>query len=344
MKKSIKHFAVVTMVVAVATMGMFMTGCRNRNNYDFTIGLNQFLVFPAACDSTEGFRTRLTELMDDAGYSVNFLYQNANGDAATATTIANNFLAQRVDMMFSVGTTAVNATIAAAAGAGGTTPVVFSSASNPTASQMLHPFTTGTSDVVDMTAQVALLRELVGIPTGGFYVAYLYSSDEDNVRAQGDMLVDAAAADGITVTRHGVTDVGQVTTRITAIQGNPRYRAIFTGQDNRLGTDAAFQMIGDLNANGSRPLPIMSSFAAKVAAGAAVLSMAPCYLHLGAMTAELAFRVLVGGETPGDIRINGMRYYRSPATALDLIINRTLAESFGMTIPQRMLDAATEVY
>ena len=72
----------------------------------YTVGIIQQVQHEALDAATQGFQDALTELLGD---SVTIDPQNASGDTANCTTIANNFVSQGVDLIMANGTTALQA-------------------------------------------------------------------------------------------------------------------------------------------------------------------------------------------------------------------------------------------
>lgn len=72
----------------------------------YTVGICQLVTHDALDAATQGFQDALTELLGD---SVTIDPQNASGDTANCTTIANNFVSQGVDLIMANGTTALQA-------------------------------------------------------------------------------------------------------------------------------------------------------------------------------------------------------------------------------------------
>ena len=86
---------------------LVLTGCSGDNNAQgegeqtkLKIGTTQILDHPSLNAAREGFEERLTELGID--YEVD--YQVAGGDVPTAQLIAENFVANNVDLIYAIST------------------------------------------------------------------------------------------------------------------------------------------------------------------------------------------------------------------------------------------------
>ena len=127
----------------------------------YTVGIIQQVQHEALDAATQGFQDALTELLGD---SVTIDPQNASGDTANCTTIANNFVSQGVDLIMANGTTALQA----AATGTSTIPILGTSITEYGVALGIDGFTgttgynvSGTSDLAPLDQQAAMLHDLV---------------------------------------------------------------------------------------------------------------------------------------------------------------------------------------
>ncbi len=69
---------------------------RQKNQSQFTIGATQIVEHPSLDAAYEGFQKAL----EDAGLDVTYDFQSAQGDQNNTSAIANNFVADQVDLIF----------------------------------------------------------------------------------------------------------------------------------------------------------------------------------------------------------------------------------------------------
>ena len=126
----------------------------------YTVGICQLVQHPALDAATQGFKDALTEKLGDA---VKFDEQNANGDAPTAATICNGFVASNVDLILANAT----APLQSAAAATSTIPVLGTSITDYATALSIDDWTgvvggniSGTSDLAPLDEQAAMLNEL----------------------------------------------------------------------------------------------------------------------------------------------------------------------------------------
>ena len=101
--------------IALAAAGaLALAGCSNGGSdssdkggdaASYKIGISQLVQHPALDAATAGFQ----KAFDDAGVDVEFDVQNANGEQATAVTIAQTFASQDLDLVLAVATPAAQA-------------------------------------------------------------------------------------------------------------------------------------------------------------------------------------------------------------------------------------------
>ena len=297
-----------------------------------TIGINQFLQHPMLDAARIGFTERLDELMTEAGRTASYNYQNASANSATATVISNNFINNNVDIIFALTTPSAQSARNAAAESG--TPIVYGAVTAPeapTTGLTGHDHVAGVSDRIEMESVIELIKQLLGGSVN--HITYIYTASEDNPRIQGEQLTTAANALGITVTMRSINNFADLPSVMVAIS-NSDAEAIYIGTDNLLASNMT--QVANLNRNGPR-LPIITGAATMVADGG-VASLAVNYTNIGIQAAEIAFRILVGGETPGDIPPFYFEY-----DTLDIHVNTSVAADIGFTIPQALIDRATTV-
>ena len=145
---------------------IFALSCGNKNDTvngktqnnsqqkaKFKIGVTQFMTHPSLDLVKKGFEDAIKQ----AGIDADFDEKNANGEVSTATLIANNYKADKKDLVFGI------ATPSAQQLANNITdiPVLFSAVTDPASAKILNSNVTGTSDKVDnVSQQLDLLLKL----------------------------------------------------------------------------------------------------------------------------------------------------------------------------------------
>jgi len=334
MKKIISLSAAVCMLV-VALFGL--VGCTQNEIYDFTVGIIAGSHIDAFSLGREGFETRLTQLMQDAGYSVQFLYQNAGAQPAMGSSIASNFAAQQVDMIFSMGTGVSQAALPVATAA--EIPLVFGIITDPVGANLLTDASTGSSSALPMYTQISLLEELLGAPlSADNRVAFLYTSDEANSVASLERLRAAAPED--TIMSFGIPNPGleQLSQQFINIVADPTIRAIYVPQDNQLVQPPAVQMLQNLNRSQApdQRLPIVAADLPLVELGT-LASFSVDFADNAAAAADMAFDILVNGIWPET-------FFAHTADTLRLYINTSEAVEIGFALPAELVARADKTF
>ena len=93
----------------------------------YTIGVNQLVQHDALDASRQGFIEGLKEKGFEEGKNLKIDYQNAQGDMAIAKTISDQFVTSKVDMIFAIATSSLQASYNATKDI----PIVFTAVTDP---------------------------------------------------------------------------------------------------------------------------------------------------------------------------------------------------------------------
>ena len=336
MKKFRRLFAALLMVILlVASLGACTQNAPATEAREFTVGILSGAQIPAFELGAPGFQNRLTELMEAAGHRVSFTYQNAGGDPAMSTTIANTFAAQNVDLIFCLGTSASQQALPVATNAG--IPLVYGIITDPVGAGLVSEMSTGSSSALPMETQIDLLEELIGSELNAENrVAFLYTTDEDNSVASLGRLQAVAPADTILPFGIPANGLEHLTQLFINIAADPTIRAIYIPQDNQI--TGQMQMVQNLNRsqNPERRLPVVVADLPIVGDGA-LASLSVDFAANGAAAADIAFDILVNETWP-------QTFYSPTAASLSLYINATEAEAIGFVIPSTLTERANRTF
>ena len=328
LKKFLSAVLLLAMCIAV------LNGCSGETSYDFTIGILSGAQIPAFELGTPGFRDRLTELMAAEGKTVEFIYNNAAGDPAMSTSIANTFAAQQVDLIFSLGTSASQNALPVATSAG--IPLVYGIITDPVGAGLVSDISTGSSSALPMDTQVDLLQELTGSAlNANNRVAFLYTTDEANSVASLGRLQAVAPNDTIVPFGIPANGLEHLTQHFINIAADTTISAIYIPQDNQI--TGQMQMVQNLNRsqNPDRQLPIVVADL-PIVAGGAIASWSVDFAANGAAAADIAFDILINERWPET-------FYLPNAASLSLYINATEAEAIGFAIPSSLVERADRI-
>jgi len=291
------------------------------------VGITQIVEHPSLDQARQGFIDRLGELGYVEGVDIVYDIQSAQGDLATAQTIARKFQADGVDLILAIATPTAQATAHIVKDI----PILITAVTDPVAADLVQSIerpgtnVTGTSDLTPVREQLELLKEIV---PQARRVGVVYNAGEVNSVVQVELARQAAASLGFTLVEATAANSSEVLQAAQSLQG--RVDAIYVPTDNTV-VSALESVI--LVAERAR-LPLIAGEADSVAKGA-LATLGIDYYKLGRQTADIAYRVLQG-EDPAGIPIEYLN-------DLDLVVNVAAAKRMGVTIPDSVLARADQV-
>ena len=305
-----------------ATMALTLAACggegQSADDPDgYTIGICEQMEHVSLSEATQGFMDGLTELL--GADKVVFREQNAGGEQTNCTTIMNGFLAEGVDLILA------NATwpLQAAASATADTPILGTSVTDYAVALGLDEFDgtvggniSGTSDLVDLEAQAAIISEL--FPDAGT-LGLLYCSGEPNSVYQIETVRGYLEPLGYACEIFAFTDVNDLASVTQA--ACDASDVIYIPTDNTVATNVESVANVVLPAG----VPVVGGDPG-ICSGCGVATIATDYYELGRLTAEMAAQVLNG---EADISSMPIQY-----GAMEKIYDPENCELLGISIPE----------
>ncbi|MCH5187135.1 MAG: ABC transporter substrate-binding protein [Oscillospiraceae bacterium] len=292
-----------------------------------TVGITQIADHPSLDNCREGFIQGLAEGGFVEGENLEIIYQNAQNDMSIATTIAQSFAAQQVDLMGAIATPSAQACFVAGQDAG--IPLIFCAVSDPVAAGLVPAMgqagngVTGVSDLIPVVKQLDLIHTLLPEATR---LGILYNLSEVNSETQiGEYELNAGNY-GIEVTAIGVTAANEIP--LAAERLVSQVDCVVNLTDNLIVENLPV-LLEKANAAG---VPVFGSEEEQVKNGC-IASEGLDYVALGRQTGSMAAKVLAGE----DISTIGSEYVEDSK----LTINKAVAASLGVEIPTE-LDARAE--
>jgi putative ABC transport system substrate-binding protein len=288
------------------------------------IGITQIVEHPALDAARQGFIDCLT----DAGYGADkviYDIQSAQGDRSIALTIADKFVADKVDLILAIATPTAQAVAKATA----TIPVLITAVTDPVAAEIVHSIekpgtnVTGTSDLTPVARQLELLKR---IAPEAKRVGVLYNAGEINSVVQVEVARQAAPEVGLTLVEATVSTTGEVLQAAQSLVG--RVDAIYVPTDNTVvaGLESVMMV-----AEGNK-LPLIVGEGDAVRRGG-LATVGIDYYKLGYQTGKMALRILEDGENPAEMPIE----YQED---INLIVNLDAAERMGVVLSPELLAEA----
>ena len=286
------------------------------------IGITQIVDHPALNAVRQGVIDVLAEAGYVEGENVEYILGNAQGDFSVAMSIAQNFLAQGVDLVVSIATPTSQAAVQVFKDT--SVPVVFSAVTDPVGAGLTgYPNVTGTSDMIDVASDLALLKELV---PGLTKVGMVYNPGEANSAILTDMAKDAGEDLGLEIVAAAAENTAAVPLAAQSLIG--RVQAIYVTTDNTV--VSALESVVDVAK--SQRIPLLVGDPSSLERGALVATGFDYYDH-GRMTGELVLKILQGAS-PADLPVEYQK-------GTQLWLNLDMAEEIGFSFPQAIKEKAT---
>lgn len=319
-KKFLAAAAACLMVAGLAACGNEPSTPSNPDEKVFQIGIVQLAEHPALDEATRGFKEFLTEKLGD---KVQFNVQNAQGEQTNCTTIVNQFVSSKVDLIMANATNAVKA----AREATSDIPVVGTSVTDYVFSGLVASNeapganVTGASDMNPVNVQVQLMKTLCPeVKTVGIVI----NSGEENSAIQAEEAKTAFEAEGFAVKIYSVADTNEIQTVVTAACNE--VDAFYEPTDNLIAANVPTMS----NITTAAGKPVICGEGGMCESGF-LATYAISYYELGRAAGEQAFNILVNGADPATTPI-----FFFDVSQLTLVVNEENAAELGITIPEEL--------
>ncbi len=325
----LKILSSVCLLLVLGLAIPLMGGCAREKVVK--VGISQLVTHPALDATREGIKKGLTDSGYIEGKNITYDYQNSELDMSLTASIAQKFVAEKVDVIVSIATPSSQAAVKAAKGTG--ISVVFSAITDPVGAGLVsdwnsHPNedVTGVSDMIVVGDDVNLIKEIIPEVKK---IGTLYNSGESNSVFLTEKLKEACAPLGIEVVEATVSTSADVLTAAQSLVG--RVDAIWVGTDNTVvsGLEALIKVCED------NKIPLFPSDDPSIERGG-IGAWGFDYYDIGYQTGKMVANVLAKGKA-NDIPVE-------KGQIISLTINTAAAERMGVTIPQSIIDKAVTKY
>ena len=312
MKKG-KLLALLPLLLAVG-----LSACNdNQSNGKIKVGICQLVAHPALDAATNGF---IKAVEDGLGKDkVKFDKQEAAGDPAICSTIANSFVSKKMDLIMANATPALQAV----ANSTLTIPVLGTSVTEYGVALNIKDFNgtvggniSGTSDLAPLDGQADMVTELF---PDAKKVGLLYCSAEANSKYQIDKVEEFLKAKNLETKRITFSETNDLQSVLTGnIDG---LDVLYIPTDNKCADNVS------IIDNICRPakLPVICGEEG-ICKGCGVATLSIDYFNLGVKTGEMAVEILKDGK---DISKMAIAYDENPVKKF----NKEIAEELNITVP-----------
>ena len=324
-----KKLAAITLA-AITAMSM-MTGCGSQKTDCYTIGISQFAEHGSLDNCREGFLAGLEEEGIKEGENLTVMYDNAQTDTGTASTIADKYVSGKVDMICAIATPSAQAAYNSAANT--EIPVVYTAVTNPEEAELAGEDktpvgnVTGTSDQLPVEAQLKMIREML---PDAKTIGILYTTSEANSVHSIKEYEKYAKEYGFTLETAGVTNTSEVS---LAAAGLLEKVDCLTNLTDNTVVSVLPTILEQANKKG---IPVFGSEIEQVKLGC-LAAEGLDYINLGKETGKMAAKIL-----KGEAKAEEMSYELLEGSSL--YINEKAAENLKIELPEELKNRAEEVF
>ena len=315
-------------LLLVAIMMFAFAGCsENKNKEDsvLKIGIIQYMSHPSLDNCYNG----IISALENSGIEYTVDYQTGSSSSADAdcTNFVKNMVAANYDMIIAIATPAAKAAFAATDDT--EIPVIFCAVSDPIAAGLVESMEapgyicTGTSDVLDLEAQVAIIKAMQPDVKS---IGILYTSSEDNSITNLKNFKSVCDKENIEVVATAVQGASDIPSAAEELASKVDCINNFT--DNNVVNNLSVV----LSAADKYGIPVYGSEEEQVVNGC-LASVSIDYVALGKVTGEMAVEVLNGADA------SAMPV--KTITEATPIINSSVLKKLGLSIPEGYSEVKT---
>ncbi len=296
LKKILSSLLILCMISCTVLIG---TSCDNeKSDGKYKIGICQYMPHAALDAATKGFKDAIIAELGEE--NVEFVEQNANGEQSVCTTIVNDLINKKVDLILG------NATAALQAAVNGTEsiPVLGTSITDYMTALQLDEFNgtigsniSGTTDLAPLDKQADMILELFPETKK---VGLLYCSSEPNSEYQVTQVKKYLEEKGIECKKFGYADSTDMSSVSSATASWSD--AIYVPTDNLAANspEAIDGAIGNV--------PLIAG-EADTCSGCGVATLSIDYYELGKITGQMAVKILKGESNISDMPIESVKNF-----------------------------------
>lgn len=278
----------------------------------YLIGATQFVEHPSLDAATEGFRAALEE----AGIDVDIDFQSAQNDMNNVAVIADNFVADGVDLIFA------NSTPSALGAQNATSeiPILFTSVTDAVDADLIDSMENPGGNITGVTdLHPDGLEKTIGFIDQyfeGANVGIIYNAGEQNSVSQMDAIEELVDGTSLSIVERTVSTTAEVQQAAETLLSDVDVFYIFTDNTVVTGLDSIVDVANE------QQIPLIVGEPDSVELGGFATYGIDFY-SIGYRTGEMAVEILKDGKDPSDI---SAEY----PPELELYINKEAAEAQGV--------------
>ncbi|MEC6749188.1 tryptophan ABC transporter substrate-binding protein [Marinilactibacillus sp. XAAS-LB27] len=288
----------------------------------FTVGLLQTTSHPSLDEIREGTIQGLADNGYVEGENLTINFQNAQGDQNLMNTMASSIVSDGADIVIGIGTPASQALTNATS----EIPVIMAAVSDPIGSGLVTSEeepggnVTGVKNQAPVEEQIKLMTDILpDVQTVGM----LYSSGEDNARAEAERAQVAIEDAGLDLETYTVSNTNEIQQMIATM--SREVDVIYLPTDNTIAS--AFNTV--VSEADRYNMPLIPTVDLMIAQGG-LATIGISQVQLGVDSGRMAAEVL-NGQDPATFPVYIVE-------GGEQLINVEKAEKIGVTIPEEVLE------
>ncbi|WP_411336891.1 ABC transporter substrate-binding protein [Ruminococcus gauvreauii] len=330
-KKVLAAMMAAVVTLAMAGCGSSKGGSASGGEEAYTIGISQFAEHGSLDNCREGFLEGLKEAGIEEDKNLEVLYDNAQADTGTASTIASNYVSKKVDMICAIATPSAGSAYNACMNSN--IPVIYTAVSDPVEAGLADEEgnsvgnITGTSDALPVSEQLQMIRELM---PEAKKIGIIYTTSEANSVSTIAEYKELAGDYGFEIVETGISALADVD--LAAADMVKKADCITNLTDNTV--VQGLQTV--LSYANEAKIPVFGSEVEQVKNGC-LASMGIDYIELGKQTGAMAAKVL-----KGEAEAEEMKY--EICSGAEFYVNTAVAEAIGFRLDDTKVKEAAEVF
>lgn len=310
---------IIAMVLCLCLAACLFAGCETEQEKTVKVGVIQYMSHPSLDNCYNGVAAALNE----SGLEITIDRQVGSSNAAESDCVnyAKNMVAANYDLIVAIATPAAQAAFAAVEDTD--IPVIFCAVSDPVAAKLVDSVEapgqncTGTSDVLDLKAQVEMIQAFQpDVKTIGI----LYTASEENSLTNLKNFKEICQEKNIAVEATAVQNASDIPAAAESLTSKVDCVNNFT--DNNVVNNLSVL----LNAAQKYEIPVYGSEEEQVKNGC-MASVSIDYVALGKVTGQMVVQVL-GGADAGAMAVKTI-------TDAELVYNENVMNELGLTLPSQ---------
>lgn len=307
------------------------TSAANAAERTYVIGISQFAEHGSLDNCREGFLLGLAEAGIVEGQNLKVIYDNSQADMSMASTIADSFVSQKVQLICGIATPSAMSAYNSCMNTD--IPVIYTAVSDPVASGLAKEDgssvgnITGTSDYLAVTEQLEMIRKIM---PDAKKIGIIYTTSETNSISTVAEYKKYAGDYGFEIVATGINQISEV--ELAAKDMVTKVDCITNLTDNTV--VSALQIV--IAAANDAGIPVFGSEVEQVKAGC-VASMGLEYIELGKQTGAMAAKVLKGEAKASELNFEVI-------SEASLYVNTAAAAKINLTLDEEFVNGAYQKF